>query len=84
MCKMNVVINKLVLGNRELGWECWNGKEVAEYTSKQLKDIINGEKQKVCGLRVGKSGELELDKEGFFTSNMIVHSHICSLKYIEE
>ena len=27
MCKMNVVINKLVLGNRELGWECWNGKE---------------------------------------------------------
>ena len=84
MCKMNVVINKLVLGNRELGWECWNGKEVAEYTSKQLKDIINGAKQKVCGLKVGKSGELELDKEGFFTTNMMVHSHIGSWKSMEE
>ena len=84
MCKMNVVVNKLVLGNRELGWECWDGKQVAEFTSKQLKDIIREGKQKVCGLRIGESGELELDREGFFTINMMVHSHIGSWKSMEE
>ena len=84
MCKMNVVVNKLVLGNRELGWECWNGKEVMEYTSKQLKDIIKAGKQKICGLKIGESGDLELDREGFFTTNMMVHSHIGSWKSMEE
>jgi hypothetical protein len=73
---MNVVISRLMLGNRELGWECWSGKEVMEYTSKQLKDIILAGKQKVCGLRIGEDGELELDKDGFFTTNMTVHRHI--------
>ena len=84
MCKMNVVVNKLVLGNRELGWELWNGKEVIEYTSKQLKEIIKAGKQKICGLKMGESGELELDREGFFTTNMMVHSHIGSWKSMEE
>lgn len=84
MCKMNVVINKLTLGNRDLGWELWSGKEVMEYTSKQLKDIIISGKQKVCGLKIGESGELELDKEGFFTTNMMVHSHIGSWKSMTE
>ena len=84
MCKMNVVVNKLVLGNRELGWELWNGKEVMEYTSKQLKDIIKAGKQKICGLKIGESGDLELDREGFFTTNMMVHSHIGSWKSMTE
>lgn len=84
MCKMNIVVNKLVLGNRELGWELWSGKEVMEYTSKQLKDIIKAGKQKVCGLRIGDNDELELDKEGFFTTNMMIHSHIGSWKSMEE
>lgn len=76
MCKMNVVIGKLMLGNRLLGYECWNGKEVMEYTEKQLKDIILAGKQKVCGLRISENGELELDMEGFYTSNLSVHTHI--------
>ncbi len=84
MCKMNIVVNKLVLGNRELGWELWSGKEVMEYTSKQLKDMIKAGKQKVCGLKIGDNDELELDKEGFFTTNMMVHSHIGSWKSMEE
>lgn len=84
MCKMNVVMNKLVLGNRELGWEIWDGRQVAEFTSKQLKDIIRAGKQKVCGLRIGENGELEPDKEGFFTTNMMVHSHIGSWRSMEE
>lgn len=84
MCKMNIVVNKLVLGNRELGWELWSGKEVMEYTSRQLKDMIKAGKQKVCGLKIGDNDELELDKEGFFTTNMMVHSHIGSWKSMEE
>lgn len=84
MCKMNVVINKLVLGNRDLGYETWNGKEIMEYTAKQLKDIILEGKQKVCGLKVGENGELELDREGFFTTNMMIHSHIGNYHSMEE
>ena len=84
MCRMNVVVNKLVLGNRELGFECWDGKQIAEFTAKQLKDMIRAGKQKVCGLKIGKNGELELDREGFFTTNMMVHSHIGSWKSMEE
>lgn len=84
MCKMNIVVNKLVLGNRELGWELWSGKEVMEYTSKQLRDMIKAGKQKICGLKIGDNDELELDKEGFFTTNMMVHSHIGSWKSLEE
>lgn len=84
MCKMNVVVNKLVLGNRELGFECWDGKQVAEFTAKQLKDIIRAGKQKVCGLKIGANGELELDREGFFTTDMMVHSHIGSYKSMND
>jgi hypothetical protein len=81
---MNVAVAKLVLGNRELGWECWTGKEVMEYTSKQLKDIIKAGK-KVCGLKISETtGELELDENGFFTTNMMVHSHIGSWKPMNE
>lgn len=83
MCKMNVVVAKLVLGNRELGWELFDGKQVAEMTSKQIKDLIKAGK-KICGLCIGKDGELELDKEGFFTTNMMVHSHIGSWKPMKE
>ena len=84
MCKMNIVVNKLVLGNRELGWELWSGKEVMEYTSKQIKDMIKAGKQKICGLKIGDNDELLLDKEGFFTTNMMVHSHIGSWESMEE
>lgn len=83
MCKMNVVVNKLVLGNRDLGWELFDGKQVAEMTSKQIKDLIKAGR-KVCGLCIGKDGELELDKAGFFTTNMMIHSHIGSWKPMAE
>lgn len=26
ICKMNVMVNRVMLGNRELGWEVWNGR----------------------------------------------------------
>lgn len=73
--KMKVVVNKLALGNREQGYELFDGKGVLEVTGKQIKEFIkNGEK--VCGLVLDKNGELELDKDGFFTTNIMVHRHI--------
>lgn len=83
MCKMHVVINQLVLGNRELGWELFDGKQVLELTSKQVKDVIKAGR-KVCGLCIGRDGELELDKEGFFTTNMTVHSHVNNWRTMDE
>lgn len=73
MCKMRVVIRKELLGAREQGWSIWTGKDVQELTSKQIKDIIKAGKEKICGLKIGESGELELDGEGFFTRNLMEH-----------
>lgn len=73
MCKMRVVIRKELLGAREQGWSIWTGKDVQELTSKQIKDIIKAGKEKICGLKIGETGELELDGEGFFTRNLMEH-----------
>lgn len=73
MCKMRVVIRKELLGAREQGWSVWTGKDVQELTSKQIKDIIKAGKEKICGLKIGGTGELELDGEGFFTRNLMEH-----------
>ena len=79
MCKMKVAINKLMLGNRELGWELWDGKGVLEQTSRQIKDAIkNGER--VYGLKLDKNEELTLDADGFFTTDLMLHSHIGNYK----
>lgn len=83
MCKMRVVINKLMLGNRELGYEVWSGKDVIEMTSNQVQKLIK-EGKKVCGLCIGKDGELVLDKEGFFTTDMTIHTHINNYKTMKE
>ncbi len=75
MCKMRIVVNQLVLGNRELGWALFDGKGVMELTSNQIKQLIKAG-TKVCGLKIDEVGLLDLDLEGFFTTNMAVHSHI--------
>ena len=80
MCEMKVAVNKLMLGNRELGWECWDGKGVLELTSKQIRDlIIRGDK--VCGLTIDEDGELVLDS-GFFCTDLMTHAHVGNYKHI--
>lgn len=69
------VINRLDLGSRELGWELWNGTEVVELSTLQVKAIIKAG-DKICGLKIDDDGNLDLDREGFFTTNMMKHSHI--------
>lgn len=86
MCRQLVVMNKLSLGARELGWEAWvlPKGEVQEFTGKQLKDIIRGGKEGVYGLELSEeSGELAFDK-GFFTTNMMNKVHINTLEPMEE
>ena len=82
MCRKLVVVNELVLGNRQLGWETLSlpKGEVVEFTSKQLKDIIATGKDEVYGLAINEeTGELEADSEHFYCNNWMVKSHINSL-----
>lgn len=74
MCKMRVVVLREMLGNRETGWTLWDGKQVMEMTSKQIKDTIT-KGSKVCGLTIGSDGELVRDELGFGCSNIMEHRH---------
>lgn len=81
MCK--VVINKLTLGARELGYELFDGKQIIEMTGSQIiRAIKSGEE--IRGVKVGGNEELELDREGFFTRNLMVKSHINNFKPLIE
>lgn len=73
------VINRLDLGSRELGWELYDGHQVIELTSRQLKEEIKSQNI-ICGLCIAEDGELDLDNEGFFTTNMMIHAHIDQYK----
>lgn len=83
MCKMRVAVLKESLGQRETGYTLWDGKQVMEQTAKQIKDLIKAGK-KVCGLMVDETGELVLDKEGFFATNLMVHRHSGNYKPLVE
>lgn len=87
MCRKLVVMNKLSLGTRELGWEAFSlpKGEVLEFTSVQLRNLIKQGKDEVYGLKLAKNNfDLEFDKETFFTTNMMNKVHINSLTPIVE
>ena len=78
MCSRLFVVNQLFLGSRELGFELFNDKEVVEMTAIQLKNAIKAGKD-VRGVVIDKAtNELVLDKDGFYSVNMMKHSHINS------
>ena len=84
MCRKLVVINKLGLGTRELGYEVYSlpKGEVLEFTAKQLRDIIKNYKEgkdEVYGLKIGENGFDLVFDESFFTTNMMYKVHIGSL-----
>lgn len=74
MCKMRVVVNREMLGNREICWSLWSGKDVMEMTSSQIKNLLKAGHE-VKGLTTGEDGELVPDKEGFFCNNIMEHRH---------
>lgn len=77
MCK--VAVNRLFLGARELGWELWDGKQVIEMTSGQIKAALKNGKSEILGLCLDKKGELQLDKDGYMMQNIMCKVHIGKL-----
>lgn len=79
MC-MKYLVNREDLGKRVTGYICYNAetKEFTGLTEKQIKDAIsNG--SSVYGLILNAEGNLEVDKDGFKTTNYMVRSGINNL-----
>lgn len=82
MCRKLVVTNEIFLGTRAICYEAYSlpKGEVVELTEKQIKDTLKGlTKDEVYGLRLSEAGELELDTDGFFTTNMMKKIHTNAL-----
>ena len=83
MCTMRIVVVREMLGTRETGWGLYDGRQLMEKTSKEIKDLIKSGK-KVCGLTLDKEGKLVMDKEGFFCRNILEHRHCGNYKPMVE
>ena len=82
MCRKLVVTNEIFLGTRAICYEAYSlpKGEVVELTEKQIKDALKGlTTDEVYGLRLSEAGELELDTDGFFTTNMMKKIHTNTL-----
>lgn len=85
MCMKLLVINKLYLGNRELGYELYDltGGEVIEMTAGQIKQAIKGGKN-ILGVKVSSENELIPDAEGYYMRNLMKKVHINKLEPLYE
>ncbi len=82
MCRKLVVTNEIFLGARAICYEAYSlpKGEVVELTEKQIKDTLKGlTTDEVYGLKLSEAGELELDTENFFTTNMMKKVHTNTL-----
>ena len=82
-CKAQLVVtNEIFLGTRAICYEAYSlpKGEVVELTEKQIKDTLKGfTTDRVYGLRLSEAGELELDTDDFFTTNMMKKIHTNTL-----
>jgi hypothetical protein len=78
MCT-KIVINKLYLGNRELGYELYSNGEIIEMTDKQIISELKAGKD-IRGLIIGADNRLVLDTEGFGMRNLMEKRHINNYK----
>jgi hypothetical protein len=82
MCRKLVVTNEIFLGSRAICFEAYSlpKGEVVELTEKQIKDALKGiTKDEVYGLALSESGDLVLDKENFYSINMMKKIHTNTL-----
>ena len=82
MCRKLVVTNEILLGARPIRYEAYSlpKGEVVELTEKQIKDALKGiTTDEVYGLALTESGDLILDTENFFTTNMMKKVHTNTL-----
>lgn len=82
MCRKLIITNEIFLGSRPICFEAYSlpKGEVVELTEKQIKDALKGlTTDEVYGLALTESGELILDTENFFTTNMMKKIHTNTL-----
>lgn len=82
MCRKLVVTNQIFLGTRAICYEAYSlpKGEVVELTEKQIKDALKGiTTDEVYGLALSENGELVLDTDNFFTTNMMKKIHTNTL-----
>lgn len=82
MCRKLVITNEIFLGTRAICYEAFSlpKGEVVELTEKQIKDALKGiTNDEVYGLALSEAGELVLDTEQFFTTNMMKKIHTNTL-----
>ena len=82
MCRKLVVTNEIFLGARPICYEAYSlpKGEVVELTEKQIKDALKGlTTDEVYGLVLSETGNLILDTEKFFTTNMMKKIHTNTL-----
>ena len=65
------VVNREMLGQREIGFSLWDGNEVVELTRKQVEARMKVG-IKVLGFKITEDG-LDLDNEEFFAVNVMEH-----------
>ena len=82
MCRKLVVTNEIFLGARPICYEAYSlpKGEVVELTEKQIKDALKSlTPDEVYGLALSETGNLILDTEKFFTTNMMKKIHTNTL-----
>ena len=82
MCRKLVVTNEIFLGARPICYEAYSlpKGEVVELTEKQIKDALKGlTTDEVYGLALSETGELILDTDKFFVTNMMKKIHTNTL-----
>lgn len=82
MCRKLVVTNEIFLGARPICYEAYSlpKGEVVELTEKQIKDALKGlTTDEVYGLALSEAGELILDTDKFFVTNMMKKIHTNTL-----
>ena len=85
MCTTLLAINKLYLGNRELGYELYDltRGEVIEMTAGQIKQALKGGKS-ILGVKVSSGNELIPDEEEYYMRNLMKKVHINKLEPLFE
>lgn len=78
------LVNSVNLGKRVVGYEIYNSetKEIIGLMEKQIKDMLR-KGNTVYGFIIDKNDELQLDKVGFHTSNIMIKTGINHLKSLE-
>lgn len=82
MCRKLIITNEIFLGSRPICFETYSlpKGEVVELTEKQIKDALKGiTSDEVYGMKITEAGELELDTENFFVTNMMKKVHTNTL-----